>query len=422
MADDDGSEALPTRSACQGREQKAWYWYDWANSAFVTTIAAVLFAPYLTRVAEKAACGASPTTTRTSSARRTSASSGLDVSRRLAAVLPDHLRHDPVAPSCCRSSARSPTAAPASAAAGGFAWTGRASAALMFFVRRRQLAARRRAAARRDAASSAPAWSSTTRSWSRSPTPTSATGSRRAAGRSATSAAACCSRVNCVLLTVDERQHRAWRCGSACSRRRSGGRLHVHPGTAASATTPAGQRGRRSRRAGQGELRPALAHPEGPAQLPVTLTFLLAYLFFNDGIQTVIYAASVYGEKELGFEKSTVLIARSWWCSSSASAARSSSAGWRGAVGAYRVDPGRPVRLDGGRRRRLAAPRATTRAVPAAGRRDRHRARRHPGAVPVVLQPADPPRPRGGVLLALPGVRARHVVVRHPDLRPGATS
>ena len=42
---------------------------------------------------------------------------------------------------------------------------------------------------------------------------------------------------------------------------------------------------------------------------PVTLTFLVAYLFYNDGIQTVIYAASVYGEKELHFEKSTVLSA-----------------------------------------------------------------------------------------------------------------
>ena len=42
---------------------------------------------------------------------------------------------------------------------------------------------------------------------------------------------------------------------------------------------------------------------------PTTLTFLVAYLFYNDGIQTVIYAASVYGEKELNFEKSTVLSA-----------------------------------------------------------------------------------------------------------------
>ncbi len=40
---------------------------------------------------------------------------------------------------------------------------------------------------------------------------------------------------------------------------------------------------------------------------PVTLTFLLAYLFFNDGIQTVISQASLYGTDELGFELGTVL-------------------------------------------------------------------------------------------------------------------
>jgi MFS transporter, UMF1 family len=41
---------------------------------------------------------------------------------------------------------------------------------------------------------------------------------------------------------------------------------------------------------------------------PMTLTFLLAYLFYNDGIQTVIASSSTYGEKELGFE-TEVLIA-----------------------------------------------------------------------------------------------------------------
>lgn len=40
---------------------------------------------------------------------------------------------------------------------------------------------------------------------------------------------------------------------------------------------------------------------------PVALTFLLAYLFFNDGIQTVISQASVYGVEELEFETGTVL-------------------------------------------------------------------------------------------------------------------
>jgi MFS transporter, UMF1 family len=38
------------------------------------------------------------------------------------------------------------------------------------------------------------------------------------------------------------------------------------------------------------------------------LTFLVAYLFYNDGIQTVIATSSTFGEKELGFE-TTVLIA-----------------------------------------------------------------------------------------------------------------
>ena len=32
------------------REQKAWYWYDWANSAYFTTILTVLFAPYMIAV------------------------------------------------------------------------------------------------------------------------------------------------------------------------------------------------------------------------------------------------------------------------------------------------------------------------------------------------------------------------------------
>jgi len=38
------------------RYQRPWYWYDWANSAFVTTTATVLFGPYLTAIAKEAAC------------------------------------------------------------------------------------------------------------------------------------------------------------------------------------------------------------------------------------------------------------------------------------------------------------------------------------------------------------------------------
>src|SRR5690606_14080215 len=45
------------RPLARRREQRAWYWYDRANSAYVTTVSTVLFAPYLITVAEEAACG-----------------------------------------------------------------------------------------------------------------------------------------------------------------------------------------------------------------------------------------------------------------------------------------------------------------------------------------------------------------------------
>ncbi|GAB3867287.1 MFS transporter [Nocardioides maradonensis] len=45
----------------RAREQKAWYWYDWANSAFFTTVLTVLFGPLMITVAGRAAgCGDSP--------------------------------------------------------------------------------------------------------------------------------------------------------------------------------------------------------------------------------------------------------------------------------------------------------------------------------------------------------------------------
>ena len=43
------------RPLARAREQRAWYWYDWANSAYVTTVATVMFAPYIINIAEEAA-------------------------------------------------------------------------------------------------------------------------------------------------------------------------------------------------------------------------------------------------------------------------------------------------------------------------------------------------------------------------------
>ena len=40
---------------------------------------------------------------------------------------------------------------------------------------------------------------------------------------------------------------------------------------------------------------------------PMTMTFLVAYLFYNDGIQTVLTSASVYGSKQLHFSNSQLI-------------------------------------------------------------------------------------------------------------------
>ena len=152
---------------------------------------------------------------------------------------------------------------------------------------------------------------------------------------------------------------------------------------------------------------------------PMTLTFLVAYLFFNDGIQTVIATSSTFGEKELGFE-TEVLIATILLVQFVA---------FGGALlfGRIATNLGSKKTILGGLvvwmvivSVGLLPARERGRAVPRAGRPDRPGARRHPGTVAVVLQPAHPARPRGGVLQPLPGLRTRHQLARDLDLRPGA--
>ncbi|MBF4765172.1 MFS transporter [Nocardioides islandensis] len=50
-----GEGIADLRPLWRSKDQKAWYWYDWANSAFYTTVLSVLFAPYMATVAGKAA-------------------------------------------------------------------------------------------------------------------------------------------------------------------------------------------------------------------------------------------------------------------------------------------------------------------------------------------------------------------------------
>ena len=114
------------------REQRAWYWYDWANSAYVTTTATVLMSPYLTTVAEEAACPGPARRRRT--ARRTSRVLGIPVA-------PGSLWFFTVTFTTILSAIvlifigaiadRSPRP---TRLLGGFAWAGALAASLMFFV------------------------------------------------------------------------------------------------------------------------------------------------------------------------------------------------------------------------------------------------------------------------------------------------
>jgi UMF1 family MFS transporter len=54
-------------------------------------------------------------------------------------------------------------------------------------------------------------------------------------------------------------------------------------------------------------LRQLAATVRDMRRYPLTLAFLLAYLVYNDGIQTVITQASVYGSEELGLGQSTLI-------------------------------------------------------------------------------------------------------------------
>ncbi|MER5516233.1 MFS transporter [Streptomyces sp. NPDC002763] len=70
-------------------------------------------------------------------------------------------------------------------------------------------------------------------------------------------------------------------------------RLRDRGGRAAEATAPG--------------LRQLTATVRDMRRHPLTLSFLLAYLVYNDGIQTVISQASVYGSEELGLGQSTLI-------------------------------------------------------------------------------------------------------------------
>jgi UMF1 family MFS transporter len=286
------------------REQKAWNWYDWANSAYYTTVLTVMFAPYMITVAGRAA-GCAP---------------GVDNCRKTVSLLGLHLAAGSL-PSYLTSFATISSAlllpvvgafvdrsAHKKRHMAAYAWTGSAFAALLFFLQ----------------------------------------GDNWELGAVAvvmSSILAGCSLVSYYAILVDisteeERDRassRGWAFGYIgggllllidlvifLGRDRFGlsEALAVRVSLLSAALWWAGftiipairLRDREPRnvvpeegwllRRSFGQLFTTLKQMRA---YPMTLTFLLAYLFYNDGIQTVINSAAIYGSKQLGF-KETVLI------------------------------------------------------------------------------------------------------------------
>jgi UMF1 family MFS transporter len=288
------------------KEQRAWYWYDWANSAYVTTVATVLFAPYLISVAEQAACGYVGTSDRPCRA---------DLSLFGLAVSPGSLVFYVVTTATIVSALVLPVVGAAADRSShkkrvmsGYAWAGSVAAALMFFV----------------------------------------TGSDWQLGALLLFIANIClgaslvvyDAILCEIATPDERDRvssRGWALGYL-----GGGlllavnlavvTLHDTLGLSTAMAVRLSLLSAAVWWAGF-TLIPYLGIRDRPAvgvvpeqgglvrqsfgqlfatlkdlrNYPVTLTFLLAYLFYNDGIQTVIVSASTYGEKQLGFGTSTLI-------------------------------------------------------------------------------------------------------------------
>lgn len=295
MSDSQGRGVADLTPAQRVKEQKAWYWYDWANSAYVTTIATVLFAPYLIGIAEQAAVDNRIHVFGIGVAPGSLPSYLVTFSTILSAlILP------PLGAMMDRTEKKKQWLA-------GFAWVGAAFASLLFFCR--------------------------DDNWE--------IGAVAIIGANLCLAASMV--VNDSILPLISEEHerdrvssRGWAWGYL------GGGLLLLLNLALVTLQPFGLDAASAARIsmlsaaiwwaaftvipfiGLNNHPPANVEPvEGNAfarsfgqlfqtmremkNYPMALTFLVAYLFFNDGIQTVIASSSTYGSQELGFEQDVLI-------------------------------------------------------------------------------------------------------------------
>ena len=149
---------------------------------------------------------------------------------------------------------------------------------------------------------------------------------------------------------------------------------------------------------------------------PLTLWFLGAYLLFNDGVQTIIGVSAQYGKEQLELSQTTLIsaillvqvVAFFGALALGRIAARIGAkrtvlgalVAWTGVlVAAYFLEAGAAVQFYA-----LAVVIGFVHG-------------RHPGAVPLAVQPADPPGPGGRVLRLLRDQRPRHQLARPVPVR-----
>ncbi|MFC6285277.1 MFS transporter [Nocardioides sp. GCM10027113] len=280
----------------RAREQKAWYWYDWANSAYVTTISTVLVGPYLIAIAREAAVD-----DRVSLLGLSVNPGALPAFLVTFSTIFSALVLPPLGAYMDRTEHKKQWLA-------GFAWTGSLFASLLFLTR----------------------------------------GDNWELGAVALVGANLCLGASTVvndsilplISTEEERDRvssRGWAWGYL------GGGLLLAANLALVTLLPFGmEQGEAARWSmlsaavwwaaftvipfvrlrnhppADVERVPGNAVRQSFGQLwvtlkelrnyPTALTFLVAYLFFNDGIQTVISQSSVYGSEELGFSQDILII------------------------------------------------------------------------------------------------------------------
>ncbi len=288
------------------KEQRAWYWYDWANSGYVTTVATVLFAPYLISVAEQDACGFVGSTDRACTTDLSVLGLAVSPGSLVAyvvtiATIVSALVLPVVGAAADRSSRKRTLMA-------GFAWAGSAATALMFFVTGSdwQLGALLLFVANIALGSSLVVYDAILCEISTPDERDRVSSQGWALGYLGGGLLLA---VNLAMVTL----HDTLGLGTAMAVRLSllsaalwwAGftwvpYLGIRDRPALGRVVQGGGLVRQS----FGQLVTTLREMRG---YPVTLTFLVAYLFYNDGIQTVIVSASTYGEKELGFGTSTLI-------------------------------------------------------------------------------------------------------------------